>query len=94
MTKAELIEKVANDAGIPKSTAKIAFESSLEAIKSGLKKKLLGRFGYLVDMHFTHSNISPVHKYDFILFIISSLILSITYYLKSKYHGKYFSRSL
>jgi DNA-binding protein HU-beta len=39
MTKAELIEKVAKDAGIPKSTAKIAFESSLEAIKSGLKKK-------------------------------------------------------
>ena len=39
MTKAELIEKVAKDAGIPKSTAKIAFESSLEAIKSGLRKK-------------------------------------------------------
>ena len=39
MTKAELIEKVAKDAGIPKSTAKIAFESTLEAIKGGLKKK-------------------------------------------------------
>ena len=39
MTKAELIEKVAKDAGIPKSTAKIAFESSLEAIKGGLKKR-------------------------------------------------------
>ena len=39
MKKAELIEKVAKDAGIPKSTAKIAFESKLEAIKGGLKKK-------------------------------------------------------
>lgn len=39
MTKAELIEKIARDANIPKSTAKIAFESTLEGIKGGLKKK-------------------------------------------------------
>ena len=39
MTKAELIEKIANDAGIPKSTAKIAFDSALDSIKNGLKKK-------------------------------------------------------
>jgi len=28
MTKSELIEKIAKDAGIPKSKAKIAFEST------------------------------------------------------------------
>lgn len=39
MTKAELIEKIAKDADIPKSTAKVAFESALEGIKTGLKKK-------------------------------------------------------
>ena len=39
MTKAELIEKVANDAGIPKSTAKKAFDSVLDGIKVGVKKR-------------------------------------------------------
>lgn len=39
MTKAELIEKIAMDADIPKTTAKIAFESTLDGIKQGLKKK-------------------------------------------------------
>ena len=39
MTKAKLIEKIAKDAGIPKTTAKIAFESTFEGIKSGLKKR-------------------------------------------------------
>ena len=39
MTKAELIEKIAKDAGIPKSTAKIAFDSALDGIKKGVKKK-------------------------------------------------------
>ena len=39
MNKAELIEKVAKDAGIPKATAKVAFESALAGIKEGLKKK-------------------------------------------------------
>ncbi|MBW2366358.1 MAG: HU family DNA-binding protein [Deltaproteobacteria bacterium] len=39
MTKAELIEKVAKDAGIPKTTAKIALNSVLDGIKSGVKKK-------------------------------------------------------
>ena len=39
MTKAELIEKIAEDAGIPKSTAATAFNSALEGIKIGLKKK-------------------------------------------------------
>jgi DNA-binding protein HU-beta len=39
MTKAELIEKVANDAGIPKSTAKKAFDSVLDGIKEGVKKR-------------------------------------------------------
>ncbi|MBT4482377.1 MAG: HU family DNA-binding protein [Candidatus Latescibacteria bacterium] len=39
MTKAELIEKIAKDAGIPKSTAKIAFDSVFNGIKDGLKKK-------------------------------------------------------
>ena len=39
MTKTELIEKIAKDAGIPKATAKVAFESALDGIKKGLKKK-------------------------------------------------------
>jgi len=39
MTKAELIEKVAKDAGIPKTTAKIALGSVLDGIKAGVKKK-------------------------------------------------------
>ena len=39
MTKAELIEKISKDAGIPKSTAKVAFESAVDGIKKGLKKR-------------------------------------------------------
>ena len=39
MTKAELIEKIAKDADIPKTTAKIAFDSALDGIKAGLKKR-------------------------------------------------------
>jgi DNA-binding protein HU-beta len=39
MTKAELIEKIAKDAGIPKTTAKIAFESVFDSIKQGVQKK-------------------------------------------------------
>ena len=39
MTKTELIEKIAKDAGIPKTTAKAAFESTLDGIKKGLKKR-------------------------------------------------------
>ena len=39
MTKSELIEKIAKDAGIPKTTAKVAFESALDGIKKGLKKR-------------------------------------------------------
>lgn len=39
MTKAELIEKVAKDAGIPKTAAKAPFDSVLDGIKGGLKKK-------------------------------------------------------
>jgi DNA-binding protein HU-beta len=39
MTKAELIEKIAQDAGISKATAKIAFDSALDGIKTGLKKR-------------------------------------------------------
>lgn len=39
MTKAELIEKVAKDAGIPKVTAKKAFDSVLDGIKQGVKKR-------------------------------------------------------
>jgi len=39
MTKAELIEKIAKDADIPKTTAKIAFDSALDSIKAGLKKR-------------------------------------------------------
>ncbi len=39
MTKAELIEKVAKDAGIPKTTAKIAFNSVIAGIADGVKKR-------------------------------------------------------
>ena len=39
MTKAELIEKIAKEAGIPKTKAKIAFETVFDGIKKGLKKK-------------------------------------------------------
>ena len=39
MTKAELIEKMAKEAGIPKTTAKIAFDSVFDGIKKGLKKR-------------------------------------------------------
>jgi DNA-binding protein HU-beta len=39
MTKTELIEKIAKDAGIPKTTAKMAFDSALDGIKNGLKKR-------------------------------------------------------
>ena len=39
MTKAELVEKMANDAGISKVAAKKALESFLDGIKIGLKKK-------------------------------------------------------
>ena len=39
MTKAELIEKIAKDADIPKATAKAAFDSALDGIKKGLKKR-------------------------------------------------------
>lgn len=39
MTKADLIEKMAKDAGITKVAAKTALESFLDGIKSGLKKR-------------------------------------------------------
>ena len=39
MTKAELIEKIAKDAGITKVAAGKAFESLLDGIKSGLKTR-------------------------------------------------------
>ena len=39
MTKAELVEKIANDAGISKVAAKKALESFLDGITKGLKKK-------------------------------------------------------
>ena len=39
MTKAELVEKIANDVGISKVAAKKALESFLDGIKIGLKKK-------------------------------------------------------
>jgi DNA-binding protein HU-beta len=39
MTKAELIEKIAREADIPKATAKVAFDSALDGIKKGLKKR-------------------------------------------------------
>jgi nucleoid DNA-binding protein len=43
MTKAELIEKIAKDADIPKTTAKAAFDSALDGIKKGLKKRVAHR---------------------------------------------------
>jgi len=39
MTKAELIEKMAKDAGITKVAAKAAMESFLDGVKKGLKKR-------------------------------------------------------
>ena len=39
MTKAELVEKMATDAGISKVAAKKALESLLDGIKIGLKKR-------------------------------------------------------
>jgi len=39
MTKAELIEKMAKDAGITKVTAKAALESFLDGVTKGLKKR-------------------------------------------------------
>ena len=39
MTKAELVEKMANDAGISKVAAKAAMESFLDGVKKGLKKR-------------------------------------------------------
>ena len=39
MTKAELIEKVANDADITKTAAAKAVQSFLEAVTTGLKKR-------------------------------------------------------
>ena len=39
MTKAELVEKMANDAGISKVAAKAALESFLDGIIKGLKKR-------------------------------------------------------
>ena len=39
MTKAELIEKMAKDAGITKVAAKAALESFFDGVKAGLKKR-------------------------------------------------------
>ena len=39
MTKAELIEKMAKDAGITKVAAGKAYESFLDGVKGGLKKR-------------------------------------------------------
>ncbi len=39
MTKAELVEKMAKDAGISKVAAKAAFESFIDGVKKGLKKR-------------------------------------------------------
>ena len=39
MTKADLIEKMAKDAGIPKVTAKAALESFIDGVTKGLKKR-------------------------------------------------------
>ena len=39
MTKAELVDKMANDAGISKVAAKAAFESFLDGVTKGLKKR-------------------------------------------------------
>jgi len=54
MTKSELIEKIAKDAGIPQSKAKIAFESTFEGIKSGLKKQQ----GYLGGIWYVQERLS------------------------------------
>ena len=39
MTKAELVEKMAKDAGISKAAAKAAMESFLDGVTKGLKKR-------------------------------------------------------
>ncbi len=39
MTKAEMIEKIAKDAEISKTAASKAYDSFLDGIKSGLKKR-------------------------------------------------------
>ena len=39
MTKADLIEKMANDAGISKVAAKAALESFIDGVTKGLKKR-------------------------------------------------------
>ena len=39
MTKAELVEKMANDAGITKVAAKAALESFLDGVTKGLNKR-------------------------------------------------------
>ena len=39
MTKAELVEKMAKDAGISKVAAKAALESFVDGVKKGLKKR-------------------------------------------------------
>ena len=39
MTKAELVEKMAKDAGISKVAAKAALESFFDGVKKGLKKR-------------------------------------------------------
>ena len=39
MTKAELIEKMAKDAGVTKVAAKAALESFFDGVKGGLKKR-------------------------------------------------------
>ncbi|BBO83113.1 hypothetical protein DSCO28_36790 [Desulfosarcina ovata subsp. sediminis] len=39
MTKAELIEKIAKDADIPKTIAKTSFDSALDGIKKGVNKR-------------------------------------------------------
>ena len=39
MTKAEMIEKIAKDAGISKAAAGKAYDSFLDGIKGGLKKR-------------------------------------------------------
>ena len=39
MTKAEMIEKIAKDAGVSKTAASKAYDSFLDGIKGGLKKR-------------------------------------------------------
>jgi DNA-binding protein HU-beta len=39
MTKAEIVEKMANDAGITKAAAQTALESFIEGVTKALKKK-------------------------------------------------------